>query len=88
MGDGALIDRQRRVPAKITQQKPSSPCGPSKGFDHAKMCERTATHMLHIPIRQHSETYLAKTRSVGQLYVVNFPTIDVTEYAYGLVQVP
>ena len=30
-----LIDHQRRVPAKKTQQKPSSPCGPSKGFDRA-----------------------------------------------------
>ena len=31
-----LIDHQSRVPAKITQQKPSSPCGPSMGFDRAK----------------------------------------------------
>ena len=28
-----LIDHQRRVPAKRTQQKPSFPCGASKGFD-------------------------------------------------------
>ena len=80
-----------------------------------------------LPIRQHTETYLAKTRKlpgahtsttqvrrirptqreatigepcqpmdgyswpdpapVGQLYVVNLPTIDVTEYACDLVQV-
>ena len=48
-----LIDRQRRVPAKSTQQKPSSPCGPPKGFDR--------TYRLHIPIRQHTVIDVKRT---------------------------
>ena len=54
-----LIDRQRRVPAKSTQQKPSSPCGPPKGFDR--------TYRLHIPIRQHTVIDVTDTQTPGYL---------------------